>query len=172
MGRKQTRRRNRGHPSADRSGCVWRAERASERKVRETERERQERRKRGRRSLSQLQAAVSAWTWDEIRHWNKTGSLDYGAKSDATTGGSVSLWIYVCTLTCMCVCVCMCVCACACACVWRRKGKWKEKRMEKGEERRRSCDRNLVLVLGSIDASNAMDGLDVGTCQNVCLVLP
>lgn len=46
-----------------------------------------------------------------------------------------------------------------------------KKKENDGEETRCSCDVSLVLVLGSIDASNAMDGLDVGTCQNVCLVL-
>lgn len=68
------------------------------------------------------------------------------------------------------------VCVYVCACVYVRVrvygGEKTNGKKKDGEEKRRSCDRNLVLVLGSIDASNAMDGLDVGTCQNVCLVLP
>lgn len=136
--RKYTRRRNRGDPSADRSGCVWRAERASERKVRGTDRQGQERREAA-RALSQLQAAVSAWTWDEIRHWNKTGSLDYGAKSDAKTGGSVSLWIYTCTCTHTCMYVYVYVCVCVYVRVRVRvyggeKANGKRKKMEKRED--------------------------------------
>lgn len=49
----------------------------------------------------------------------------------------------------------------------------KRKEMEKDGERRKTIffDRDLVLVLGSIDASNAMDWTSLETCQNVCLVL-